>query len=358
MVKNDNQVVIFFRLISLVFILFFGITGCAGPIMQTIPTKPFVIETDPKETPQNVELFFESTPGEVIKYDMFFKAIGQAKGKSVDSFGSGHMTLLTENISSTKDITMWVTLELLGGVIGQPLIKTKENCRIIFSNKGMGLFTNCPDNEDQNLFQTLPDGFISVGSQWNQLADFVNKDFGKIQVANSCRLSKFALIDNRLCARIDIEGKMPSQLVSEEFTIISLKSKGFYYHDIKLGIHTYFEGLISMEVFLNNIKEKLNLTIEFIGKLDFKNSVFKRTLVEYSTPLKTKFPLQEVDIITSMVVVTGTSANIRSRAGDEFLIVTTVKQGDRLTLLGEKGDWFHVRLENGQEGWINKKFVK
>jgi uncharacterized protein YgiM (DUF1202 family) len=32
--------------------------------------------------------------------------------------------------------------------------------------------------------------------------------------------------------------------------------------------------------------------------------------------------------------------------------------GDKLTLLGEYSEWLNVRLENGQEGWIDNKFVK
>jgi hypothetical protein len=58
------------------------------------------------------------------------------------------------------------------------------------------------------------------------------------------------------------------------------------------------------------------------------------------------------------VVVTGMYANIRSGAGNEFPIVTTVKQGDKLILLGEYGDWYAVKLESGQEGWINNRFAK
>lgn len=61
---------------------------------------------------------------------------------------------------------------------------------------------------------------------------------------------------------------------------------------------------------------------------------------------------------TNIIIVTGTAANIRSGAGNEFLIVTTVKQGDKLVLLGEHGEWFNVRLENGKEGWINSRFIK
>jgi len=96
------------------------------------------------------------------------------------------------------------------------------------------------------------------------------------------------------------------------------------------------------------------------------------------SPLEKKFPAQEGDNkpqvtlpekplilkpatpppATNIVIVTGTSANIRSGAGNEFPAVAIVKQGDKLILLGEYGEWFNVRLETGQEGWINRRFVK
>ncbi len=58
------------------------------------------------------------------------------------------------------------------------------------------------------------------------------------------------------------------------------------------------------------------------------------------------------------ISVTGTFVNMRSGAGNEYSIITILKQGDQLFLLGEYGDWYHVRLENGQEGWINNRFAK
>jgi hypothetical protein len=61
---------------------------------------------------------------------------------------------------------------------------------------------------------------------------------------------------------------------------------------------------------------------------------------------------------STVVTVTWTSTNIRSGAGNEFPVVTTVKQGDRLTVIGEHGEWFNVRLEDGKDGWINSGVVK
>lgn len=58
------------------------------------------------------------------------------------------------------------------------------------------------------------------------------------------------------------------------------------------------------------------------------------------------------------LTVIWTSVNIRSGAGISYPVVTTVKQGAKLTALGVHGDWLNVRSENGQEGWINGSFVK
>jgi hypothetical protein len=60
----------------------------------------------------------------------------------------------------------------------------------------------------------------------------------------------------------------------------------------------------------------------------------------------------------NIVTIIWTSANIRSGAGKEFPVVTIVKKGDKLIVIGESGEWLNVRLENGQEGWISSRVVK
>jgi hypothetical protein len=104
-------------------------------------------------------------------------------------------------------------------------------------------------------------------------------------------------------------------------------------------------------------------------KLEDKQSsqpVIKLPSREIDTSSKPQLPPSEKPPVTPMVTpspktnvvtVTGTSANIRSGAGNDFPIVNAVKQGDRLILIGEKGEWFNIRLENGQEGWIDRRFV-
>jgi hypothetical protein len=88
-----------------------------------------------------------------------------------------------------------------------------------------------------------------------------------------------------------------------------------------------------------------------------KNNVASKS--QPSTPdkpkiIKSVIPATEINII----IVTGTSANIRSGAGNKYPIVATVKQGDKLILLGEHREWLNIRLENGQEGWILSRFVQ
>jgi hypothetical protein len=79
---------------------------------------------------------------------------------------------------------------------------------------------------------------------------------------------------------------------------------------------------------------------------------------KYQTIKPTTSPAVAHPTVTHVVAVTWTSVNIRSGAGNEFPIVTMAKKGDKLSILGEYGDWFNVRLENGQEGWINNRSVK
>jgi hypothetical protein len=59
-----------------------------------------------------------------------------------------------------------------------------------------------------------------------------------------------------------------------------------------------------------------------------------------------------------VITVTWTSANIRSGADNNYPLVTNVKQGDKLTVIGENKEWFNVRLEDGREGWISNRVVK
>jgi uncharacterized protein YgiM (DUF1202 family) len=59
-----------------------------------------------------------------------------------------------------------------------------------------------------------------------------------------------------------------------------------------------------------------------------------------------------------IVTVKWTFVIIRSGARNDYPIVTTVKQGDKLIVIGELGEWFQVQLESGQQGWVNNRVLK
>lgn len=58
------------------------------------------------------------------------------------------------------------------------------------------------------------------------------------------------------------------------------------------------------------------------------------------------------------VEVTGSTVNIRSGPGTSHGIIGSVRRGDRLSLLGESGNWYQIRLPDGREGWIFNKLVR
>lgn len=70
--------------------------------------------------------------------------------------------------------------------------------------------------------------------------------------------------------------------------------------------------------------------------------------------LSNQKPVRDKKIVT----VTWTSAIIRSGVGNDYPVVTSVNQGDKLTVIGESGEWLNVQLENNKQGWISNRVVK
>ncbi|MFQ5903659.1 MAG: SH3 domain-containing protein [Candidatus Binatia bacterium] len=78
------------------------------------------------------------------------------------------------------------------------------------------------------------------------------------------------------------------------------------------------------------------------------------------TPPRASVPTKEErepSLSMKSIYVRGTEVNIRADAGTKHSILTQAKMGDQLEILGEKGSWYHVRLPNGEEGWINKRLT-
>lgn len=57
------------------------------------------------------------------------------------------------------------------------------------------------------------------------------------------------------------------------------------------------------------------------------------------------------------VYVTGTTVNIRSGPSLNFDVIQVVKADTALEVVGEETDWYQVKLDTGQIGWIAKSTV-
>jgi uncharacterized protein YgiM (DUF1202 family) len=62
-------------------------------------------------------------------------------------------------------------------------------------------------------------------------------------------------------------------------------------------------------------------------------------------------PPQEV------VQVTGSTLNVRQAPTTHAAVVTRVKRGERLVVLGRDAGWVHVRAPAGAEGWVSARYV-
>lgn len=142
--------------------------------------------------------------------------------------------------------------------------------------------------------------------------------------------------------------------------IIEISYKRFNeFHSTTLQRYSYYGLVIYPKNISSNIKGKQPLPQDM--KLPTREAdIAPKPQPPLTEKPKTLIPVTPVtpSPVINTITVTGTFANIRSGAGNEFSIVITVKQGNKLILLGEHGEWFHVRLENGGEGWINSRFVK
>lgn len=84
--------------------------------------------------------------------------------------------------------------------------------------------------------------------------------------------------------------------------------------------------------------------------------------------VSTEFP-EETTVATTLATttvpadalygtVTGSVVNVRAGAGSWHARVGQAKKGERVIILGEKDGWYHVSMENGQEGYISVEYIK
>ena len=70
------------------------------------------------------------------------------------------------------------------------------------------------------------------------------------------------------------------------------------------------------------------------------------------------FSLSAFPSDAEFVTVTRNNVNLRACGSTDCSIVGQVTNGQQLMILGEESGWFHVRAENGMEGYIFGELVK
>ena len=89
-----------------------------------------------------------------------------------------------------------------------------------------------------------------------------------------------------------------------------------------------------------------------VGKETAKKETSKKKKTE-AAPKKTT---AEKD--TAKATVTGSYVNFRKGPGSGYGVIKKIAYGTTGTILQKKGSWYKIRLKNGKEGWVTKKYVK
>ena len=77
------------------------------------------------------------------------------------------------------------------------------------------------------------------------------------------------------------------------------------------------------------------------------------------TPVNPEVPKPPIESIRSgKVVGISSRLNVRSGAGTNYSITTTVKNNTTLKINSEKSGWYNVTLPNGRSGYVSSKYVK
>jgi len=58
-----------------------------------------------------------------------------------------------------------------------------------------------------------------------------------------------------------------------------------------------------------------------------------------------------------MAVVDADTANLRADAGTQYEILGKLTKGTMVYILSEEGEWYFVRTQKGETGWIHGKLL-
>ena len=296
--KKRNKRSIIMRAVLLGFI-FLLIGGCA-PTAKLAPVKPSIVESDSNLALKDVDLVYESVPGEVLKYDVYFSVsdfnIKGARPSEIEQIRkeiekrkeswsfSGECEMTTEGVSLSKDVSSKSLIKFKSG----ELTGMEKTSHQIISSKGKVLYSD--SNELKGLWgtgnpQPFPDHPVSVGNQWRiGIIEVNDKEFGIIRLSGEGKIVGLKVIEGRPCAKIITEVKSEPIWIKGG-CIGNFNAIGTSYHDLEIRQPFYDDAIISMNfefvgADVPAILKGVSVTMEIVStiKLNYRNSIFKRSI--------------------------------------------------------------------------------
>jgi len=110
---------------------------------------------------------------------------------------------------------------------------------------------------------------------------------------------------------------------------------------------------------LINLESKINFELAHLSRsiVKTKQTQIKQPQKEHLTTLST-CNTTPVFNDSGQGKTTRSSVNIRTGSSTRCAISNTISNYDEFTLLGKKGNWYYVSLDNGKKGWIYAPLVK
>lgn len=82
------------------------------------------------------------------------------------------------------------------------------------------------------------------------------------------------------------------------------------------------------------------------------------TTTPNTTTPTTTTPSTTTTNTSTTLTITGNTLNVRSGPGTNYEIVTGLTKGDKVTKLGQEGDWYRIQTSGGQTGYISAQYAQ
>ncbi len=123
-------------------------------------------------------------------------------------------------------------------------------------------------------------------------------------------------------------------------------------HLLKINKNGYKEKTVRIRT-----PKSYRLTVlAYLGVISGAEDLASPTKIPLSPTLITS-PTQSAAKVLILNTPTG-FLRVRASYNITAAIITTVSPGDTLSLIGEEGDWFEIKLTDGRTGWISRQYAK